>query len=171
MDLNNYENNPKSIKYHVKKYLIKNRFRIENKTVVDLPAGNGVTSKIIKDIGGIPIAFDLFPEYFKVEGIKCERANVLDKIPLENNAVDYVLCQEGIEHFSDQYMAFKEFNRILKINGSLIITTPNYSNLRARMSYFLSESERFNSIMPPNEIDSVWMSNKDVSNEVYCPIW
>lgn len=167
MKLNNYENNPKSIKYHVKKYLVKNRFRIENKTVVDLPAGNGITSKIIKDIGGIPIAYDLFPEYFKAEGIKCERANVLDKIPLENNSVDYVVCQEGIEHFSDQYKAFKEFNRILKIKGSLLITTPNYSNLRARMSYFLSESERFNSTMPPNEIDSVWMSNKDVSNEIY----
>ena len=101
--MNDYENNPKSIKYHIKKYLIKNRVRIENKTVVDLPAGNGVTSKIIKDLGGIPLAFDLFPEYFKVEGIKCERANVLDKIPLQSNAVDFVLCQEGIEHFSDQY--------------------------------------------------------------------
>src|ERR1035437_3306141 len=167
MEMNDYENNPKSIKYHIKKYLIKNHVRIENKTVVDLPAGNGVTSKIIKDLGGIPIAFDLFPEYFKVEGIKCERANVLDKIPLENNVVDFVLCQEGIEHFSDQYKAFKEFNRILKTNGLLIITTPNYSNLRARLSYFLSESERFNSILPPNEIDSVWMSNKAVSNEIY----
>ncbi|MGQ0828091.1 MAG: class I SAM-dependent methyltransferase [Bacteroidota bacterium] len=167
MEENSYENNPKSIKYHVKQYLIKNQKRISDKTVVDLPAGNGITSKIIKDLGGIPIAYDLFPEYFKMEGIKCERANVLDKIPLENNAVDFVLCQEGIEHFSDQFKALQEFNRILKPNGSLIITTPNYSNLRARLSYFLSESERFNSIMPPNEIDSIWMSNKAITNEIY----
>lgn len=167
MEENNYENNPKSIKYHVKQYLIKNKQRISAKTVVDLPAGNGITSKIIKDLGGIPIAFDLFPEYFKIEGITCKRANVLDKIPLENNVVDFVLCQEGIEHFSDQFKALQEFNRILKPNGSLIITTPNYSNLRARLSYFLSESERFNSIMPPNEIDSIWMSNKSITSEIY----
>lgn len=167
MEENNYENNPKSIKYHVKQYLIKNKKRIENKTVVDLPAGNGITSRIIKDLGGIPLAFDLFPEYFKMEGIACVRANVLEQIPLENNKVDFVLCQEGIEHFSDQFKALQEFNRILKLNGSLIITTPNYSNLRARLSYFLSESERFNSIMPPNEIDSIWMSNKAITNEIY----
>ncbi|MBA3705845.1 MAG: methyltransferase domain-containing protein [Bacteroidetes bacterium] len=167
MEEHNYEDNPKSIKYHVKQYLIKNKKRIENKMVVDIPAGNGITSKIIKDLGGIPIAFDLFPEYFKMEGITCERANVLDKIPLERNSTDFVLCQEGIEHFSDQFKALQEFNRILKLNGSLIITTPNYSNLRARLSYFLSESERFNSIMPPNEIDSIWMSNKEITNEIY----
>jgi len=152
MESTNYENNPKSIKYHVKQYLIKNKKRIEKKIVVDLPAGNGITSKIIKDLGGIPIAYDLFPEYFKIEGITCERANVLDKIPLDSNTVDFVLCQEGIEHFSDQFKALQEFNRILKPNGSLIITTPNYSNLRARLSYFLSESERFNSIMPPMKL-------------------
>lgn len=167
MEENNYENNPKSIKYHVKRYLTKNKDRISAKTMVDIPAGNGITSKIIKDLGGIPIAYDLFPEYFKMEGIVCERANVLDKIPLEKNAVDFVLCQEGIEHFSDQFKALQEFNRILKLKGSLIITTPNYSNLRARLSYFLSESERFNSIMPPNEIDSIWMSNKEITSEIY----
>ena len=160
MENNNYENNPKSIKYHVKRYFINNKKRIENKIVVDLPAGNGITSKIIKDLGGIPIAFDLFPEYFKMEGINCERANVLDKIPMVNNSADFVLCQEGIEHFSDQFKALQEFNRILKLNGTLIITTPNYSN-------FLSESERFNSIMPPNEIDSVWMSNNSITSEIY----
>ncbi len=162
-----YEDNPKSIKYHVKKYLIKNRDRIVGKKVVDVPAGNGITSAIIKDLGGIPLAFDLFPEYFTAEGIVCERANVMENIPLEDDAADVLLCQEGIEHFTDQFKVLKEFNRILKTGGSLIITTPNYSNLRARMSYFLSESERFNSLMPPNEIDSIWMNKQEVSNEIY----
>ncbi|MBA3971367.1 MAG: class I SAM-dependent methyltransferase [Bacteroidetes bacterium] len=162
-----YEDNPKSIKYHVKKYLLKNQKRFSNKTVVDIPAGNGVTSKILKDIGAIPIAFDLFPEYFSVKGIDCTRANVLERIPLPDKGVDYVICQEGIEHFSDQFKSLNEFNRILKTNGSLIITTPNYSNLRARLSYFLSESERFNSIMPPNEIDSIWMNDQSISSEIY----
>lgn len=162
-----YEENPKSIKYHVKRYLIKNKERFKGKKFVDIPAGNGVTSKILKDIGAIPIAFDLFPEYFNVPGLTCQRANVLDNIPLEQETVDYVICQEGIEHFTDQFKAFQEFNRVLKRGGSLIITTPNYSNLRARLSYFLSESERFNSIMPPNEIDSIWMSNQQITQEIY----
>jgi SAM-dependent methyltransferase len=162
-----YEDNPRSIKYHVKKYLINHQDRIRNKVVVDLPAGNGITTRIIKDLGGIPVAFDLFPEYFNVEGLVCSRANILDKIPMEAGTADFALCQEGMEHFTDQFKALKEFNRILKTGGSLIITTPNYSNLRARLSYFLSECERFNSIMPPNEIDSIWMNNQEVSEEIY----
>ncbi|MEX1138957.1 MAG: class I SAM-dependent methyltransferase, partial [Bacteroidota bacterium] len=162
-----YENNPISIKYHVKEYLIKNRKRIEGKTVVDFPAGNGITTKVLKDLGAVPLAFDLFPEYFSVEGVVCKRANILDKIPLKKNTADFVICQEGMEHFTDQFRAFKEFNRILKVHGSLIITTPNYSNLRSKLSYFLSESERFNSLMPPNEIDSVWMSNLKITDEIY----
>jgi SAM-dependent methyltransferase len=162
-----YENNPLSIKYHVKKYLIKNKERIKNKLVVDFPAGNGVTSRIVKKLGGTPVAFDLFPEYFQLEDLTCSRANVLEGVPLNDDYADFVICQEGIEHFSDQFKALKEFNRILKKNGSLIITTPNYSNLRSRLSYFLSESERFPSLMPPNEFDSVWMNEKDISDEFY----
>jgi len=165
--MKNYEDNPKSIKYHIKKYLIKNKARINGKIVVDIPAGNGVTSKILKDLGASPVAFDLFPEYFTYDDINCSRANVLDRIPMEDKAADFVICQEGIEHFTDQFKSLKEFNRVLKINGNLIITTPNYSNLRARLSYFLSESERFNSIMPPNEIDSIWMNNQESSSEIY----
>lgn len=162
-----HEDNPKSIKYHVKKYLVKHQNRLKGKIVIDIPAGNGVTSKILRDIGAVPVAFDLFPEYFTQKDINCARANVLERIPLEDKHADFVICQEGIEHFTDQFKSLNEFNRILKINGSLIITTPNYSNLRARLSYFLSESERFNSIMPPNEIDSIWMNNQNISNEVY----
>lgn len=162
-----YEDNPKSIKFHVKRYLIANRELFKDKKVVDFPAGNGVTSRILKEIGAIPIPMDLFPEYFEIEGISCRRANIRDGLPVEKNSVDALICQEGIEHFSDQYEALKEFNRLLKNNGTLLITTPNYSNIRARLSYFLSESERFNSTMPPNELDSIWMSKQDITNEIY----
>jgi len=159
--------NPRSIKYHVKKYLSKHKNRFSGKTVIDFPAGNGVTTKILQDIGAKPIPYDLFPEYFKIDGLECLQANIAEGIPAVAQSADFVLCQEGIEHFSDQLGSFKEFNRILKKGGSLIITTPNYSNLRAKMSYLLSESERFNTIIAPNELDSIWMSDQKVTNEIY----
>ena len=163
----NYEDNPKSIKYYVKRFFYKNKERFRSKLIIDFPAGNGITSKIIKDIGAVPLSFDLFPEYFNIEGLKCERANISKKLPIENKIADALICQEGIEHFTDQFKALKEFNRVLKPGGTLLITTPNYSNLRAKLSYLLSESERFNSIMPPNEIDSIWMSKQDITEEFY----
>ena len=54
----NYEDNPSSIKYYVKKYLNENKKRFYNKRIVDFPAGNGITSRIIKENGGIPLPFD-----------------------------------------------------------------------------------------------------------------
>jgi SAM-dependent methyltransferase len=92
----------------------------------------------------------------------------MDGIPLEDNSVDVVICQEGIEHFSDQLFVLKEFNRVLKLGGLMIITTPNYSNIRSRLSYLLNETERYGRMMPPNEIDSVWMTDPNISNEIYC---
>jgi SAM-dependent methyltransferase len=162
-----HEDNPKSIKYHVKKYLHKHKDRFRDKTFIDFPAGNGITSGILKDIGAKPVCFDLFPEYFNAPDLTCERANINEELPIENGSADFLICQEGIEHFADQLAALKEFNRVLKPGGGMIITTPNYSNMRAKMSYLLSESERFNSIIAPNELDSIWMSRQDITNEVY----
>ena len=163
----NHEDNPKSIKFYVKRFLIENKDRFAGKKVVDFPAGNGISSRILEEIGATPIPFDLFPEYFTIEGLTCARANISIGIPLADNTADGIICQEGIEHFADQFGAFKEFSRITKKGGTLLITTPNYSNLRAKLSYLLSESERFNSIMPPNELDSIWMSKHEVTDEIY----
>lgn len=162
-----YEDNPKSIKFYVKKFILQNSNFLKGKKVVDFPAGNGITSKLLMGVGAMPIPLDLFPEYFELEGLDCLRANIRDGLPLMESSNDFLICQEGIEHFSDQFSALKEFNRILKKDGILLITTPNYSNLRAKLSYLLSESERFNSIMPPNELDSIWMSDKNITNEIY----
>ncbi|RDV14994.1 class I SAM-dependent methyltransferase [Pontibacter diazotrophicus] len=162
-----FEDNPMSIKYYVKKYLHKNAAFYKGKTVIDFPAGNGITSRILREIGANPIPMDLFPEYFKIEGIECSRANIRDGLPVENKTADALICQEGIEHFSDQFSALKEFNRVLKMNGVLLITTPNYSNLRSKLSYLLSESERFISTMPPNELDSIWVSKQEITDDIY----
>ena len=101
-------NNPKSIKYHVKNYLHEIKSEIRNKTVIDIPAGNGATSEILMDSGARVKPFDLFPEYFMLKNIECIRADVSDKIPVDGNCADMLICQEGIEHFSDQLKVFKE---------------------------------------------------------------
>jgi len=163
----NYEDNPSSIKFYVKRFLVKNKEKIEGKKIIDFPAGNGITSRIIKENGGEAVAFDLFPEYFNVKGISCNRATIAEGLPVADQFADMLICQEGMEHFSDQLQAFKEFSRVLKKKGTLLITTPNYSNLRSKLSYLFSESERFGSTMPPNELDSIWMSKQDSAKEIY----
>ena len=162
-----FEYNPRSIKYYVRNYLLSNKEQFSGKKVIDLPAGNGITSKILMEIGAHPVPFDLFPEYFKVKGLECRRVNVMQPLSLDGGTADALICQEGIEHFPDQLSVLRNFNRVLKSGGILLITTPNYSNLSSKLSHLLTESERFNSFMPPNEIDSIWMSDQSVSDEIY----
>lgn len=162
-----HEDNPKSIKYYVKRFFQREQDRFKGKKIVDFPAGNGVTSNILQSIGAIPMPYDLFPEYFNIEGLKCTRANINDGIPLNDGEVDAIISQEGIEHFENQLAALQEFNRILKTGGSLIVTTPNNSNMVGRLSYFLAENELFNKTMPQNELDDIWMSDQKISKEIY----
>ena len=115
------EDNPKSIKFHIRKYLHNNQERLKNKIVLDLPAGNGITSKQLLDLGAVPCPYDLFPEYFQFPEMSCQRADVMQGIPLNDEFADFVVCQEGIEHFSDQYKVLKEFNRVLKKGGGLFL--------------------------------------------------
>ncbi len=162
-----YEDNPVSIKYYVKRYILKHRQEFAGKVVIDTPAGSGTTSSAFRDAGAEVHAYDLFPEYFTAKGLTCERANIMEGLPVPDGFANVVFCQEGIEHFSDQYRALQEFNRLLKKNGSLFITTPNYSNLKSKLSYFLFETEYLLKTMPANEIDSIWMADKSRTDEIY----
>ena len=164
--IDEHVNNRKSQKYYVKRYLDGIRAELKGKKILDIPAGNGVTTELLMEAGADVEAFDLFPEYFLLKGIECRRADITDRIPVPDGYADMVTCQEGIEHFPDQLKTFKELNRVLKMKGRLLLTTPSYSSLSAKLSYLLFESETHKT-MPPNEIDDIWMADKSVSSELY----
>lgn len=137
------------------------------KDVLDIPAGQGDTSQLLLELGATVTASDLYPEYFRYPAIPCVKANLNDKLPFADASFDLVICQEGIEHMPNQLHLFQEVNRVLRPGGRAIVTTPNYSNLRSRLSYLLLESEAYR-LMPPNEVDSVWASdNAKTLQDVY----
>jgi SAM-dependent methyltransferase len=45
-------------------------------------------------------------------------------IPFENNSFDSILCTEVLEHVFNINELLREFNRVLKTNGTALITTP-----------------------------------------------
>lgn len=151
---------PKDIKFYVQKWIESRKDSLAQKTVLDLPAGNGVSAQQLHNLGAKVLAGDLMPEFFRMPEIPCSYVDLSEDLPYPSQSVDFVLCQEGIEHLTDQFHALAEFARILKPQGTLLVTTPNYSNLRARLSYFLNESELMGKLMPPNEVDSVWYSSE-----------
>jgi ubiquinone/menaquinone biosynthesis C-methylase UbiE len=48
----------------------------------------------------------------------------ITKIPVKNKSFDSIMCTEVFEHIPEPALAIKEFSRILKKNGFLLITAP-----------------------------------------------
>lgn len=126
------------------------------KLAVDVPAGCGKTSALLLELGARVQPLDLFPEGFDVPGLECKPADLGAELPLEPEKADLLVCQEGIEHLPDHLRALREFNRALKPGGRLLLTTPNVSHLRARLSHLLNQSDLY-SRLPPTEVDSIWL--------------
>ncbi|SEU08849.1 class I SAM-dependent methyltransferase [Hymenobacter actinosclerus] len=147
----------KDIKHLLPAMLRRRKTEWIGKDILDVPAGNGDTSQLLLELGAKVTASDLYPEFFRYPDIPCVKANLNGALPFAAASFDVIICQEGIEHMPNQLHLFQEINRVLRPGGRAIITTPNYSNLRTRLSYLLLESEAYK-LMPPNEADSVWAS-------------
>lgn len=63
------------------------------------------------------------------------------KIPFKKNYFDSISLIELIEHLSDNQikLLMKEVHRVLKKNGSIYITTPNYFSLWPLLEFFLNK--------------------------------
>ena len=135
---------------------------LTGKTVLDIPCGDGRTTQEFLAKGASVVSLDLFPEFMKVDGVSARFGDMSQRLPVDDASVDLVICQEGIEHLPNQLHILEEFNRVLRPGGEVLLTTPNYSHLRSRLSQFLFETD-FWKRMPPTELDSVWFANNDHS--------
>ncbi len=159
-----YEFPARGINKYVSRY-IDDLPDLTGKIVVDIPCGDGRSSYGFRRKGATVRSFDLYPEFMKIDGMEAQYADLMESIPMEDSSADYLICQEGIEHIPDKIGLFREFNRILKKGGSLVITAPNISHVRARFSMFLLESDLWRRVAP-TEIDSVWFSDEE-SDRLY----
>lgn len=89
------------IKLFVERYF-RSRTNLVGKTIIDLPAGKGYMSNVLDKLGASVKPYDLFTEFFNVGGLHCQNADLSSKLPIQSNAADIVLCQEGLEHLPNQ---------------------------------------------------------------------
>jgi len=110
---------------------------------LDLPAGTGVNIEGIREAGFEPVAADLFPEEAAKKRVQCSRVDFTEPLPFDDASFAAVLCSEGIEHCANQLQLVSEFARVLQPGGTLMITTPNILNLRARLAFLLNGHASF----------------------------
>jgi SAM-dependent methyltransferase len=105
--------------------------------ILDAAAGEGALSKQLVQMGFNVEACDINPTQYKLTDIKCRRVDLNQPLPYPSEYFDSVVCVEAIEHLCDPWATLAEFKRILKRNGTLVITTPNILSITSRLCFLL----------------------------------
>lgn len=101
--------------------------------VLDFPAGTGRLSWMLHNEGFDVTAADIGINEFCNPEIPIFKGDLDGRFPFEDGSFDYAFCIEGPEHVENIYHTFREFGRVLKKDGLLTMSYPNYSHLEARL--------------------------------------
>ncbi|WP_082224227.1 bifunctional 2-polyprenyl-6-hydroxyphenol methylase/3-demethylubiquinol 3-O-methyltransferase UbiG [Halorubrum sp. T3] len=111
----------------------------QNDVIFDLGCGDGTFGKALKKghtitVDGCDIskiAVDRAREHYRT----VHQLNIDDEdIPTESGSYDTVICTDVLEHTLSPTHALEEIQRILKDDGTAIITVPNFGFARYRVS-------------------------------------
>jgi SAM-dependent methyltransferase len=143
-------------------YIETHRKDISGKRVIDLSAGSGYIINEFHKAGADVALYDLFPSQNTLCPVACSPIDLQKPFAIEAGSADIAILGETIEHLPNQFFFFTEAAKILKPGGKLLLTTPNSSSLRSRLSQFLMESEHY-STPAPNETDAFtkWPGSND----------
>lgn len=100
-----------------------------NEKVLDIGCDNGRLIKLIEDDFSEVHGFDFAYSEPDIENVSFREGDATERFPYEENSFDTVICREVLEHVTDPYHVIKEAYRVLKPDGTLLLTTPNSNNL------------------------------------------
>jgi len=102
---------------------------VKRKKVLDAGCGSGIYSNLLAKKGakvsGLELSkemLDIAKDYCKYYKIDFKQGSI-DNIPYKNNSFDIILSSLVIHYLKNPEKAFKEFNRVLKKNGTLVFST------------------------------------------------
>jgi len=105
--------------------------------LLDAPAGEGAFALHARERGYTVVCGDIAPARFRVSGMTCLKLDLNRPWDLGSGSFDCVVSVEAVEHLENPWHLVREANRVLKMQGTLILTTPNILSIRSRLSYLL----------------------------------
>jgi len=108
--------------------------------VLDLPAGTGALSHKLKEMGFDVHCCDINEDHFKLTELPFKKGDMNKRLPYDRDSFDYVICLEGIEHTENPFNAMREFARVIRKGGKLILSFPNYLNIEKRIKFLITGS-------------------------------
>ncbi len=110
----------------------------ERGILLDVPAGEGALALRLRGLGFDVRCCDLYPEIFQLDDVEIRSGNMDARLPYESDEYETVVCIEGLEHIENPANAIREFSRLTKSGGQLIISVPNIMNIEERFKWLIS---------------------------------
>jgi 2-polyprenyl-3-methyl-5-hydroxy-6-metoxy-1,4-benzoquinol methylase len=98
---------------------------------LDAGCGSGVLSRCLVARGATVIAMDASPAMIarareaESRGIEYRLVASIETLDVPESSLDGVLCSSVLEYVADPTAAVREFHRVLRPGGTLILTVPN----------------------------------------------
>jgi 2-polyprenyl-3-methyl-5-hydroxy-6-metoxy-1,4-benzoquinol methylase len=105
--------------------------------LLDVPAGEGALAVRLITAGFAVTCCDLYPEIFRLDDVKIQQGDLNGELPFADQTFDYVTCLEGLEHIENPQQAIREFARLLRPGGTVIVSIPNILNIEERLKWLL----------------------------------
>lgn len=106
--------------------------------VLDVPAGGGALAARLKELGFEVSCCDLYPVIFKQPEVEIRQGDLDGRLPYEDGSFEHIVCVEGLEHIENPSNAIREFARLLKTQGQLIVSVPNIMNIEERLKWLFN---------------------------------
>lgn len=123
----------------------------ENDSILDCGAGEQKYKSYCKHLKYLSQDFCEFDGKAEVgldKTVKWDTSNIdiisdIINIPVENESFDHILCTEVLEHINHPELAIKEFARILRKNGTMILTAPFHGFTHMAPYHFCTGFNRY----------------------------
>lgn len=116
---------------------------LKGKKILELGSGMGsFASELTKNGYRNIFCTDGSENYVKIlkkKGFMAKQCDFNEKLPFNSKSFDAVISLEVIEHLEKSEYFLKEINRILKKEGVLILSTPNFAWFPYRLHYLFGK--------------------------------
>ena len=117
--------------------------------LLDVPAGHGALAVRLQGLGYEVFGCDLYPQIFDVKDIEIKAGDLDARLPYDDATFECVVCIEGLEHIENPANAIREFSRLLRPSGTLVVSVPNIMNIEERLKWlFTGYTSHFKPLSP-----------------------
>lgn len=97
--------------------------------------GNLISALLESGYEGVITGADIMP---RPEGIPTAvtwlQADLNEPLPVPDASFDHIISTDVIEHLENPRAIFREFSRLLRPGGTIIVTTPNQESIRSLLT-------------------------------------